>query len=246
MEPRVINAGNSGPFTLDGTRTFLVGQKRLAVIDPGPEVDAHLGALLSALHGAEAVSVVVTHWHADHAALAPRLAAALGVEVQGPGRPAGRTLAPGDTVDTDEGPLIAVPTPGHAQDHLALHHPGSGAVFVGDLLLGLGDTTWVGEYLDSVGDYLQSLTIVRALLATVLYPTHGPPITGVDAALDRYEAHRSERIEQIARVRNADPTADVEGILRQVYGSVPEGLGAAARSSINATLHYLDTRTVGP
>ena len=147
MRPRAVNAGNAGPFTLDGTRTFLVGDRDVAVIDPGPAVDSHLGALLSALESAEKVHVVVTHWHGDHADLADRLAQELGrLPVHGPGARADVSLGDGDRLLTDAGPLVAISTPGHAREHLALHHPDSESLFVGDLLLGEGDTTWVGEY----------------------------------------------------------------------------------------------------
>ena len=38
---------------MDGTRTFLVGDREVAVIDPGPDVPAHLDALEAALATAE-------------------------------------------------------------------------------------------------------------------------------------------------------------------------------------------------
>jgi glyoxylase-like metal-dependent hydrolase (beta-lactamase superfamily II) len=240
VRPRAVNAGNAGPFTLDGTRTFLVGDRDVAVIDPGPEVDSHLGALLSALDSAVRVHVVVTHWHGDHADLAERLAQELGgVPVHGPGPRADVSVADGDRLLTDAGPLVALSTPGHAREHVALHHPDSGSLFVGDLLLGEGDTTWVGEYEESVGDYLESLQRVRALSPRVLFPTHGPEILDVPDALDRYEAHRRSRIEQVRAALTAAPQATPEELMERVYGVVPGGLGGAAMMSLRATLHYL-------
>ena len=51
---RVI-ADNPGPFTFTGTGTYIVGRDmpgaRVAVIDPGPEDEAHLHALLRAVKG---------------------------------------------------------------------------------------------------------------------------------------------------------------------------------------------------
>ena len=35
-----------GPFTFHGTNSYIVGRDTLAVIDPGPDDDAHLAALL--------------------------------------------------------------------------------------------------------------------------------------------------------------------------------------------------------
>lgn len=240
MQPRVLNAGNAGPFTLDGTRTFLVGRERVAVVDPGPDLDLHLRALLRALESASEVSVVVTHWHQDHAGLAERLAEAVGkVPVHGPGSRAGTPLPEGSSVETDEGALTAVSTPGHARHHVVLYHADSGAVFAGDLLLGRGDTTWIGEYPESVREYLASLDRVRELAPAVIYPAHGPPIMDPLSALDRFEAHRRDRIAQVAAALRRAPDADLDQLLRVIYGDVPEGLGEAARLSIESMVHYL-------
>jgi glyoxylase-like metal-dependent hydrolase (beta-lactamase superfamily II) len=70
-QPRVVTAGNGGPFTLEGTRTYLVGDRTVVVIDAGPALDAHMSALREAVAGAEAVIWVVTHGHGDHAPHSP-------------------------------------------------------------------------------------------------------------------------------------------------------------------------------
>ena len=43
-----VSAPNATPYTFTGTNSFLVGDKRLAVLDPGPDDAAHLAALLGA------------------------------------------------------------------------------------------------------------------------------------------------------------------------------------------------------
>ena len=45
---RVVTAPNPGPMTFTGTQTYLLGVDRVAIIDPGPDDDAHLEALLNA------------------------------------------------------------------------------------------------------------------------------------------------------------------------------------------------------
>ena len=78
---RVV-APNPSPLTFKGTNTYLVGNRRLAVIDPGPDMDAHLEAVLSAVGAGRSVdSVLVTHAHIDHTGLARRLASATGAEI---------------------------------------------------------------------------------------------------------------------------------------------------------------------
>lgn len=240
--PPFLNAGNAGAFTLDGTRTYRIGHRSAVVLDPGPDVEDHVRALVAWVGDAEVVRVVVTHGHRDHAGGAPRLARALGVPVMGPAGVGGVDvpIADGDAVGTDEGTLRAVDTPGHARHHLCFHWEERAAVFVGDLMLGRGDTTWVGEYAGCVADYLQSLRKVRRLGVRVVYPAHGEPIADVGEALDRYEEHRRLRIRQVEEALRAAPDASVDDLMRSVYGTgLPAGAEGAARSSLGALVEHV-------
>ena len=228
---------------MDGTRTFLVGQRDVALIDPGPEMEDHLGALLSILAGAHRVRILLTHWHDDHAGLSATLAAELGdLPVHGAGPRASAPLVDGDRIETDDGVLVAVATPGHARDHLAFHWPEAAAVFLGDLVLGLGDTTWVGEYPGCVSDYLASLDRVRGLGAEVGYPSHGPPVRELGACLDRYESHRRARIAEVEKALGLRPHATAAELAGEIYPDVPGGVGGAALSSLEVILHHLKDR----
>ena len=220
-----------------------MGSSSIAIIDPGPDVDSHVRALASRASRAREVVILLTHGHADHAEAAPRLAEELSADVLGPEGVAdvNRILRDGDEVETDAGTLVAVDTPGHTRHHLAFHWPRRAAVFVGDLLLGRGDTTWVAEYPGCVADYLDSLEHLRGLAPDVLYPTHGPPLTDPMAAVDRFEAHRLERVEQVREARRRHPDADAETLVDVVYGdTVPTAMRGAARRSLEAVLHHLD------
>lgn len=243
-DPPFLNAGNVGSFTLDGTRTYRVGRGDAVIIDPGPDVESHVRALVVWVSDAARVRVLLTHGHGDHAASAGRVADVLGCAVLGPAGVSAVdvVLQDGDSVETDEGPLIAVHTPGHAAEHLCFHWPERAALFAGDLLLGRGDTTWVGEYAGCVADYLASLVRVRALAPTVIYPAHGPALDDVPAVLDRYEAHRRARIEQVEAALAARPTADADEMLVTVYGrALPPGVQDAARMSLQALMDYVRT-----
>jgi glyoxylase-like metal-dependent hydrolase (beta-lactamase superfamily II) len=243
--PRFLNAGNAGPFTLDGTRTYVVGRSVAAVIDAGPALEPHLDALVSAVGRATEVAVVVTHGHPDHAPGARALAARLGTELHGPAGVEGvtRPLADGDVVTTDEGELIVVDTPGHARHHICLHWPARRALFAADLLLGKGDTVWVGEYAGSVADYLASLERVRRLDLDVIYPAHGPALEDPPAAIDRFAAHRLERVQQMKALLVARPGASAAELLTDLYGTrVPEGASKAALRSIEALKAHVEGR----
>ena len=59
---RVI-ANNPGPFTYTGTGVYIIGDKNVAVIDPGPDLAEHRAALDKALEGRSVSHVLMTHHH---------------------------------------------------------------------------------------------------------------------------------------------------------------------------------------
>ena len=236
---RSFRADNPGRFTLDGTRSYVVGVRRAAVIDPGPVLDSHLGVLAEAVKAADHVVVLVTHAHADHAAGAGELARLTGAAVRGPGT--GHELGDGEAIATDCGDLVAVRTPGHARRHFCFHLPDEGAVFTGDLILGEGDTTWVGEYAGGVADYLTSLDRLDALDARVLYPGHGDPLHDPANAIDRFRNHRLSRIDQVRRALAETGSRDLDLLTERVYGELPRDVHDMAASGVEAILDYLAT-----
>jgi glyoxylase-like metal-dependent hydrolase (beta-lactamase superfamily II) len=243
LEPRFLIAGNAGPLTLDGTRTHLVGERTLVVIDAGPTLEPHMDAVREAVAEADEAVMLVTHGHSDHAAAARILAPELGIDLWGPRGLDGvtRPLDDGSRVATDVGDLIAVDTPGHARHHIGLHWPAARGFFAGDLLLGSGDTVWVGEYPGCVADYLKSLARVRALGVDVVYPAHGPPITDPVATVDRYTSHRLARIREMEALLAATPAASVEELVEAIYGSsLPAGLRRAVERSVDALKAHVE------
>jgi glyoxylase-like metal-dependent hydrolase (beta-lactamase superfamily II) len=229
----------------------LIGVEQVAVIDPGPDEDEHIRALSAALEPVEDVRILLTHRHGDHAGGAVRLAQKTGAFVLGPPScrpPAGsgisfEILREGDQVPTDLGPVTVLEIPGHTDDHLAFNWEEAGALFVGDLLLGRGNTTWIGEYLGCVEDYLESLEKVKAQRPSVVYPGHGPPITRPSSFVNRFRRHRLERLEEVQSVRLRRPEASAEELAVIIYGGeIPEKLAKAATASVEAALFHLDRR----
>lgn len=251
-EPRVIRADNPSAMTLDGTRTYIVGTGRPIVIDPGPRDEAHVEAIVRSLGGARPLAILLTHLHEDHAGAAPMLARRTAAPVlcasPGDGSPAAAGLGPleeGQELEADAGVLRAIRTPGHAPEHTCFHWSpagasGGGAAFVGDLMMGSGDTTLVAFPEGDLRRYLLSLDRMAGLGADVLYPAHGDPITDPRAAIDRYRRHRAERIAQVESALRTPP-ATLDDLLDSVYGgALPATLRGAARGSVLAILEYLE------
>ena len=69
-----LTAPNPSPMTYKGTNTYILGQKELIIIDPGPNSKIHLRNLLEFIPPNAKVShILVTHSHLDHSELAPTL-----------------------------------------------------------------------------------------------------------------------------------------------------------------------------
>ncbi|MGI9343191.1 MAG: MBL fold metallo-hydrolase, partial [Gammaproteobacteria bacterium] len=61
---RRLVAPNPGFMTGPGTNTYLIGEAEVAVIDPGPYIEAHVDAIRGAAPG-PIRWILVTHTHRD-------------------------------------------------------------------------------------------------------------------------------------------------------------------------------------
>lgn len=99
---RRVIAENPSKYTYRGTGTYIVGRGEVAVIDPGPLLDAHRDALMAELIDEKVVAILVTHCHSDHSPLAAWLKEYSGAPTYAFG-PHGAVDDPDDDPDDDEG-----------------------------------------------------------------------------------------------------------------------------------------------
>jgi glyoxylase-like metal-dependent hydrolase (beta-lactamase superfamily II) len=233
---RSFLAPNASPMTLDGTRTYVIGVRRVAILDPGSAADSHIEALARAVADADVVTILVTHDHPDHSTGAGTLAARLGTAVRSI---AAGCLRDGDGIDTDEGEIVTLHTPGHCPDHAAFQWPAESAIFCGDLMMGGLDTAVVAAPEGDVGAYLESLERLRSLRPKVIYPSHGPEFTDPDSALTRYVEHRRQREAQVLDAIGAGASG-VAAITDHVYGdALDPRLRSFAEAAVVAYLEHL-------
>jgi glyoxylase-like metal-dependent hydrolase (beta-lactamase superfamily II) len=260
-----VTADNPGPFTFAGTNSYIVGRDVLAVIDPGPEDENHLGALMKAIAGRPVSHILVSHTHRDHSPLSARLKELTGAPLvaEGPHRPArlrlegeatpldsgGDTdfrpdlvLADGERVEGDGWALRAVHTPGHTANHLAFALEGTGLLFSADHVMAWS-TTVVAPPDGSMKDYMASLDKLLERDDRIFYPGHGGPVTAPKPFLRGLKAHRKMRERAILeRIVAGDRSIPV--IVRAIYRDTDPRLHGAAGLSVLAHIEDLVSRGI--
>lgn len=254
-----VLAGNASPFTHTGTHTHLVGRDTLAVIDPGPDDDAHLVALIEAIGGRPVSAIVVTHTHRDHSPLAGRLREATGAPVigcapltmadAGPRADAAfdtdyapdRVLIDGERVDGDGWTLETVATPGHTSNHLAFALPQAQALFSGDHVMGWS-TTIVSPPDGDMGAYMASLDKLLDRDETIYLPAHGDPVDNPRRLVRGMLGHRKQREGQILRLLGRG-TGTLPAMVDAMYAGLDDRMKPAAARSVLA--HLFDLRARG-
>ena len=253
---RRIVAQNPGPFTFKGTATYVVGHGKVAVIDPGPDLPAHVDALLEALDGEEITHQLITHTHKDHSPAAQRLQQRTGastygfgphgagkyekgIEVEEGGDPdftPDHALIHGDRVVGDGWSLDCVHTPGHTSNHLCYAYREENALFTGDHVMGWS-TTVVSPPDGDMREYLDSLRHLSERNDQIYYPTHGAPIENPGPFLRGLIAHRKMRERQIISVLEAGENT-IRDMVPGMYKGLDPILIPAAQRSVFA--HVID------
>ncbi len=258
LEPGIarVLAHNPSAFTYYGTQSYLIGEKELAVVDPGPNLDEHVAALVAAIAGRPVVAICCTHTHRDHSPAARPLAEATGapiigcaplaLETVGPRADAAfdgdyapdRVLSDGDSIMVDGKPLTAAATPGHTSNHLCLAY--GDALLTGDHVMGWSTTVVVPPDGDMAA-YMASLRKLRERDDRVYYPAHGPPVTNPGQYLRGLIGHRMQREKQILRLVGEDART-IPDIVANAYPGLDPRLVTAAGGSVYAHLLDLEAR----
>lgn len=238
MDIRSITAPNPGPFTLDGTRTWLVGDS--IVIDPGPSIDSHIAAIHAAQPKLE--TIFITHRHADHAPAALALKQRTGARILAPrgvldGHRDG-DLAGGERFELPAGSLEVIATPGHTEEHVCFL-TSQGDLFSGDTILGWGTTTIFPPDGDMAA-YLRSLRLLQGRAPKRIFPGHGPTRDDAAAVIDHYIAHRLERESQILTAMATDAMT-ISALRSAIYPDLQQSLHEAAGVQLLAHLIKLES-----
>jgi glyoxylase-like metal-dependent hydrolase (beta-lactamase superfamily II) len=260
---RRIMANNPGPFTFKGTLSYIVGRGKVAIIDPGPDDPAHVGALLDAVRNETVTHIFVTHTHRDHSPAVPAIKAATGAKVyaEGPHRAArplhigehnpldasaDRDFRPdvmlkdGEVVSGDGWSIEAVTTPGHTANHMSYALRDKNVLFAGDHIMAWA-TSIVAPPDGAMSDYMASLAKLAKRTEGIYFPGHGPAITDASRFVSYYILHRKAREASILH-RLAKGATDIPTIVRAIYIGIDRRLTGAAGLSVLAHLEDLVAR----
>lgn len=140
-------------------------------------------------------------------------------------------------LSTPEFSLTAVATPGHTSNHLAIAMDIDNALFTGDHIMGWS-TTVVSPPDGDMRAYFDSLHKVIGRHDSILWPTHGGPITDPQPFLAAYLEHRQQREHQIIQQLTVGNNT-IPGIVKVLYASIDKRLHRPARRSVWSHLRKL-------
>lgn len=258
-----LTVNNPGPFTFHGTNSYILGTDTLAIVDPGPEDDAHYAALVKAIAGRPVSHIFVSHTHRDHSPLAARLKADTGalVMAEGPHRSArplrigeinpldasadtefspDHALADDERVEGDGWAVRAVHTPGHCANHVAFAIEDTGILLSADHVMAWA-TSIVAPPDGAMSDFMASLDRLAERDDAIYHTGHGGPVTNPRAFVRGLRTHRRMRERAILeRLKAGDRT--IPDIVTAIYRDTDPRLHGAAGLSVLAHLEDLVTR----
>lgn len=256
-------APNPGPFTFTGTCTYVVGDRDVVIIDPGPDDPLHRDLIIKAIGTSRLHSILVTHTHRDHSPLAATLKALTGASVMGCGpHRLARALNEGETnpldasSDHDYQPdqilqngehvrfgdldIEVVTTPGHTINHLAFALLNEKALFSGDHVMGWS-TSIVAPPDGAMQAYMNSLEKLIARDDQIYYPGHGEAVRAPARFVPQLLSHRRLRETSILdAVRGGVDT--IPELVTKLYRELDPRLHGAAGLSVFAHLEDLVSR----
>jgi glyoxylase-like metal-dependent hydrolase (beta-lactamase superfamily II) len=262
---RRLLANNPSPFTYKGTVSYIVGRGQVAILDPGPEDDRHIAALLDTVRGETVTHIFVTHTHRDHSPAATRIKAETGAitVAEGPHRAARPlhgsetqrleasadltfrpdiALRDGESLSGPGWTLEGIATPGHTANHMAYAYKQAEVLFSGDHVMAWA-TPVVAPPDGAMGDYMASLHKLAARPEQTYFPGHGGAVRDAPRFVQHYIRHRQSREASILH-RLAKGAADIPTLVRAIYIGLDPRLIGAAGLSVLAHLEDLVARKI--
>lgn len=240
---------NPGPMTGSGTNSYLIGDRDLSLLDPGPRDDAQFDNFMEAIAGRKLSYILITHTHGDHSPGALRLHEATGAELVGLAAPESGshdlTFRPskiwrdGDVVETDEYRIRLIHTPGHVSNHFCFLVEEDQLLFTGDHIL-QGTTSVILPPDGDMSHYLESLGELAKLPLQFLAPGHGEVMTNPAQEISQLISHRFKRERKVLDGLEKLGSCILDELVLVVYDDVDKRLIPWAKKTLTAHLIKLE------
>ena len=248
-----ITAPNPSVFTGQGTNTYLIGNKDITLIDPGPNIQEHIDEIIK-LGDGNIKRIVVTHTHTDHSPAALPISKILNVPmygklVDGDSTWEDETFYPDvvlkdlDKIKTEEYILEAIHTPGHASNHLCYLVHDASTLITGDHIMN-GSTVVIAPPDGSMTEYLDSLKKLEHFKIKFLAPGHGDYLDNPKMVIEWIINHRLTREDKVLQSMQKLIETSIEDLLLEVYDDVDPKLHPIALWSLEAHLIRLQERNL--
>jgi len=264
---RRVVARNPSPLTFYGTNTYIVGFGEVALIDPGPDLEKHVTAIMEGLKEEVITHILITHYHLDHWPAFKPLINKIGGKTYGynsrgskksgqltpsetlsfkPGLEANLneteftpdvSVSHGDILEGENWSLECVHTPGHHPAHICYYLGDEKTLFTGDHVMGWS-TSVISPPSGNMEAYMASLELLLQRDNEVYWPAHGPCIEDTKPYVRAFIAHRKEREEQILESLSRGIDT-IQAMVPGMYHNVSKILHPAATRSVLAEIIYL-------
>ena len=245
---RRITAPNPGLTTGEGTNTYILGNKDIAIVDPGPVEASHINAILDSV-GDRIKWVVATHTHLDHSPAVAPIAEATGAQVLGM-PPANdlfqdNTFQPtwamqhDDVIAADDFHLRAIHTPGHVSNHLCFLLEEEGILLAGDHIMN-GSNVVIVPPSGNMKAYIESLQLLATYPILSIAPAHGELMAKPLETLRWLIKHRLGREAKVIKKLTEHPSIALSVLVTKVYDDVDPSLYPFAQLSLLAHLIKLE------
>ena len=239
-----ITAPNPGMMTGPGTNSYIVGERELALIDPGPDIDSHIAKLIDAV-GNRLKLILCTHTHKDHSPAAAAVKKATGAKIVGALCPQDgrqdecfvpdRVIGDGHVVAVEGATFRAVHTPGHVSNHLCYLFVEQNLLFTGDHIM-QGSTVVISPPDGDMSAYLASLEQLLDEPLEWLAPGHGFLVARPHEAIRKLVRHRLHREAKVKAALAKWGPIGIEALVAKVYDDVPPQMHPVAQRSLRAHL----------
>jgi glyoxylase-like metal-dependent hydrolase (beta-lactamase superfamily II) len=231
-------------MTGPGTNSYIIGERELAVVDPGPDIPEHIDAL-ARICGDRLKWILVTHTHRDHSPAALPLAQRTGATLignvitndgfQDTSFANARALQQDECVGNDEFTLRALLTPGHVSNHICYLVEEDQILMTGDHIMG-GSTVVIVPPAGNMQHYIESLRRMLNYSMTHFAPGHGELIAEPRREIEHLIKHRLKREQKVIDALLQLGEATVEALVPSVYDDVDPALHSWAALSLHAHL----------